>query len=250
MEALYGHMGSSCVFAGGDDHVLISWFPGLTLKYTAFVWYRQSGPTQTIMAAEAAVEAIHVAMTEGDTEVVARMLDEDPRLLSSTRNGDRLFTRAAMEGHVGIVKLLLERGADVNAPDEDGYSALHLAAFYGLEEVVSALLSSGADVYRRNASGDTALMLASQRGQLVVVRLLVRSMGGYRLNGRTAFGCTALWYACFRGHADVVRVLLLAGADHTIANNGGTTPQQLAQGRRHPECTALIQVSASSPCHV
>jgi ankyrin repeat protein len=197
----------------------------------------------TIMAAEAAVEAIHEAMREGNAEAVARMLDEDPRLLSSTAYGDTLLTRAAATSHVGMVQLLLERGADVNASTYGGTPALHRAAYYGHEEVVSTLLSSGADVYRRSVGGDTALMKASWSGHVAVVRLLLRSMGGCGLDWRNRQEFTVLYLACYHGHADIVRALLLAGADHTIAAGYGMTPQQIAQNRGHRECTALIQVS-------
>jgi hypothetical protein len=195
------------------------------------------------MAAEAAVAAIHRATVMSDTEAVARMLDEDPRLLTTMWGGYLLLARAAMRGHVGTVKLLLERGTDVNTTDRDGTTALGYAAFNGREEVVSLLLGSGADVYRRGASGATALLYASQRGHVAVVRLLLRSMGGCGLDERDTDGRTALYMACSNGRADVLRALLLAGADHTIAENDGTTPQQIAQHRGHPECAALIQVS-------
>jgi ankyrin repeat protein len=212
----------------------------------------------TIMAAVEAVEAIHKAVTHGNTEAVARMLDDDPRLLSSTNGGYPLFMRAAVKGRVGIVKLLLERVQDVNPTDITGHSALHSAALYGHEEVVSILLNSGAHVGRRNARGWTALMFASQGGKLAVVRLLLRSMGRCGLDNRSGLGYTALHLACSSGHADVVRALLLAGADHTIAKNNGRTPQQAAQNYGHPECTALIQVSlicsallqVSAPSHL
>jgi ankyrin repeat protein len=195
------------------------------------------------MAAEAAVEAIFGAVREGDTEAIARMLDVDPQLLSSTKGGDTLLIWAAERGHAGIVRLLLEWGTDVNTTSSGGTSALHLAAFYGHEEAVSTLLSSGADVYRRSAAGDTALMHASQNGHVAVVRLLLQSMEGCGLNEREIIGRTALYWACCKGHADIVRVLLLAGADHTIADEDDTTPQQVAQDSGHQECAALIQVS-------
>jgi ankyrin repeat protein len=203
------------------------------------------------MAAEAAVEAIHRAVYEGDIDAVARMLDEDPQLLTTMWENRPLLTWAAFNGHVGLVELLLERGADANSTTSRGTTALHFAALWGHEEVVSLLLSSGADVYRRNTSGWTALMYASRRGHVAVVRLLLRSMEGRGLDERSTDGCTALFWACYNGHghADVVRALLLAGADHTIPENNGWTPQQIAQERHHPECTALIQVSTPIDIH-
>jgi ankyrin repeat protein len=154
-----------------------------------------------------------------------------------------LLALAAEDGHPDIVKLLLERGADVNTSTISGIPALHLAAYFRHEEVVSLLLSSGADVYRRDECGNTALSEASITGRMAVVRLLLRSMGGRGVDGRHIQGFTALYRACFNGHAEVVRALLLAGADHTIADDEGITPQQAAQYNHHPECAALIQVS-------
>jgi hypothetical protein len=94
------------------------------------------------------------------------------------------------------------------------------------------------------------LMHASECGHVAVVRLLLRSMGGRDLLGRgpderDEDGSTALWYACDEGHADVLRALLLAGADHTIADYDDRTPLQLAEEREHHECVALLKVSTS-----
>jgi hypothetical protein len=214
-----------------------------------------TGPTQSIMAApEAGVGVLEIfdleleallailgAMDEGDTEGFASMLDEDPRLLNAMLGALPLPTWAAMEGHVGMVRLLLERGAGVNATTIEGDTALHYAARRGREEVVSLLLSSGADP-SRIAAGWTALLSASHMGHVAVVRLLLRSMGGHGLDERNEDGRTALWCACCDGHADIVQALLLAGVDHTIADNEGTTPQQVAQDNHHPECAALIKV--------
>jgi hypothetical protein len=50
-----------------------------------------------------AVFGIHGAAEHGDAEAVSRMLDEDPQLLLSELYNDTLLTRAAKEGHVGMV---------------------------------------------------------------------------------------------------------------------------------------------------
>jgi ankyrin repeat protein len=193
------------------------------------------GPADWTMAAQAAIVAFHQAMGAHDIETVARMLDEDPRLLSSVWAGESPLTRAIRGEHVSMVRLLLEKGADVNTPDAQGTPALHIAAGRRHEDVVSLLLTSGADVSRANRSGYTPLMNASTWGHVGVVRLLLRYMGGRELDVRCDGGWTALYYACFHGRADVLRVLLLAGADHTIANIYGETARQIAQWNNHPQ---------------
>jgi ankyrin repeat protein len=147
-------------------------------------------------------------------------------------------------GHVGVATLLLERGADVNTPNDRGNTALHLAAGFGHEEVVSILLGSGAGVFRRGAADWTVLMCGSYSGSVAVVRLLLQAMGRRGLDARSESGYTALWYACFGGHVIILRALLLAGADHTIADNDRTTPQRFAQSR----CVPLFKVSTVFSC--
>jgi ankyrin repeat-rich membrane spanning protein len=204
------------------------------------------------MAAEGAIEAIHRAAWQGDVDIVTRMLDEDPRLLSSMWDNHTLLSTAVWHGHDHLVTLLLERGAEVNQADEYGDTALICAGYRGHDDIVSTLLTSGADPTRKGYGEETALIRASRSGHGAVVRLLLRSMGGDLLvrvlDERTDDGRTALWYACRRGYADVVRALLLAGADHTIADNDDTTPLQVAQETQHHECVIMLQVSTSFNC--
>lgn len=195
------------------------------------------------MAAEEARKAIHMAVKEGDVEGVARMLDEDPRLLSSEWLGCTLITQAAIWDHVSLVRLLLERGAEVDRGNTFGNTALHVAAQRGHEEMVSILLTNGALVSRKGYLRKTALMYASEWGHAGVVQLLLRYMGGHGLDETNEHGCTAIWFACLRGDPDIVRTLLLARADHSIADIDGQTPQQIAQARRRHQCVNLIQVS-------
>jgi ankyrin repeat protein len=196
------------------------------------------------MAEEEVIEAIDVAAREGRAQDVARMLDEDPGLLSSEWDGETLLILAAYYDQVSVVTLLLERGADVNAPNDSGDTALHLAAHCGHEEVVSILISSGADVFRTGDAGWTVLIHACSSGSVAVVQLLLRAMGGRGLDETSKSGRAALWWACLHGHVDIVQALLIAGADHTIADHFGRTPLQIAHVTRFFECVALIEVSA------
>jgi ankyrin repeat protein len=197
------------------------------------------------MAAEPVMEAVFRAAREGDVDMVAGMLDEDPGLLSSVWTGDTLLLTAVQHAPVNLARLLLERGAEINQANEYGVTALHYAVFRRHVAMVSTLITRGADPFRKAYQGQTALMCASLGGDMAVVRLLLRSMGGAQLNERTEGGRTAVWHACRGGHADVVRALLLAGADHTIADNTNRTPLQAAEQWENHECVGVIQVSTS-----
>jgi hypothetical protein len=146
---------------------------------------------------------------------------------------------AAVRGHVGVVRLLLERGADVNV--NTPITALHAATIDGFDEVVSILLENGADcLIRENQTGFTALILAALYDYRGIARQLIHHMGGHGIDERTIRGDTALWWASKAGHEDIVRDLLLAGADHTIADLAGQTPRQAAEGNA---CVAMLEVS-------
>jgi serine/threonine-protein phosphatase 6 regulatory ankyrin repeat subunit B len=197
-----------------------------------------------------AAEVVHEFLTAirgGHVEELARLLDADPHLMEARDEveGNTPLVVAADHGHAGVVSLLLERGADVNASDIIGYTALQYTAEQGHEEVVSILLSRGADFSGQSLSGFTALICASFHGHLGVVLQLFQHMAGRGLDERNRSGRTALWGACFNGHVKVARFLLLAGADHTIADNHGMTPRQAAELFGDSACVPLLEVSGT-----
>jgi ankyrin repeat protein len=191
---------------------------------------------------------IFQAAARGDVDEVARLLDAEPHLLEA-RDGRRYdatpLAVAALEGHVGVVRLLLERGAEVHAAGLGGDTALHEAALAGHEKVVKVLLSSGADSSIKTNNGCTALICVSWGGHVGVVKQLLHHMQGRGLNERSNSGSTAVWWTCRYGRVEGLRLLLLAGADHTIGNTSGQTPRQIAEGKGHTECVALLEVSGT-----
>jgi ankyrin repeat protein len=86
-----------------------------------------------------------------------------------------------------------------------------------------------------------SLRVASVHGLTGVVRRLV-DWRGTRLNDTNDRGQTALLLACGGGHVDVVRMLLLAGADPTVADRFGETPEGLAAREGFAGCGKLLQV--------
>jgi serine/threonine-protein phosphatase 6 regulatory ankyrin repeat subunit B len=195
---------------------------------------------------------IFQAAARGDVNEVARLLDAKPQLLEArdvNRYYATLLVVAAREGHVGVVRLLLERGAEVNAAAIFGETALHYAAGGGHEQMVNVLLSSGADSSMKSHHGSTALMWAPcwapWRRHVGVLKQLLKHVHGPLLNDTDEEGRTALWSTCHYGWVEGLRVLLLAGADHTIGNNHGETPRQIAEEEGHTDCVVLLEVSGT-----
>lgn len=197
------------------------------------------------MAAQEAVEAIFRTAKEHDAIELVRLLDADPALLEATTFWDHrtLLYDAAERGDAELVRVLLARGADVNTVTGAGWTPLYTAASCGHIEVVSLLLSGGADLSKRSTTGQwTALMAAAGSGHYSVTRLLLQR--GEGLQERDEEGRTALHWACIFKHTELCRALLLAGADHASANEGGFTPRDIAHMGGNNPCMTVFQVGA------
>jgi len=73
--------------------------------------------------------------------------------------------RAALDGHVAVVRVLLEGGSPVAPRDKDGDTPLHDAARNGHLPVVKALVAAGSPVDTPNYMGQSALELARKAGR-------------------------------------------------------------------------------------
>ena len=102
--------------------------------------------------------------------------------------------------HTSIIKQLIQRGA-TSTPDSKGRSPLAVAAFCGLLEVVEYLLK---DEHGSN-------------------------MGRMLLNEVDEQHCTPLWLAARTGNGKMVKILLEAGADPSIENEEGLTPEAVGE---------------------
>ena len=83
--------------------------------------------------------------------------------------------KAAINGHVRIVKLLLSHKADVNSRNKRGGTPLHGASQEGHLASVVALLQAGADPLLSKHDGNLPIHQAAQNNHTEVVRILIES---------------------------------------------------------------------------
>jgi len=97
---------------------------------------------------------------------------------------------------------------------------------------------------RQNENGRRALNWAAWYDHVDAVRFLLRR--GAALEGRNRTWNTPLHHAAEAGSVGAVRVLLVAGADPTAINVGGSSPADVARRNFHPEAVALIDSAATA----
>jgi ankyrin repeat protein len=194
------------------------------------------------------VEALFALTEAGDTELLARLLDENPEVLEEQHEdtGATPLISGAQHGHVGVVCLCLERGAMVEARDRMSLTALQHAAIGGHTEVALRLLRAGADADTWDTFFLTSpLLQAASRGHAGVMFALLPYLSPSALHRTDMSGHTALWLACSQGHAQAVLLLLQAGAQWLRASTAPRqTPREVAVANGHSLCAAIIDVSS------
>ena len=137
------------------------------------------------------------ALWSGDPAAIAKLFRSNANPNQADAHGRTLLMEVVLEKRADLVKLLLEHGADPKLQDHDGSTALHFAAQAHLPEIVQLLLDNGAPVDAKDHLGNTPLFKA---------------------------------LSTFLGQADgnAIWALVLAGADRTIKNTHGVSPEDLS----------------------
>ncbi|KAK2820137.1 hypothetical protein Q5P01_023096 [Channa striata] len=127
---------------------------------------------------------------------------------------------AARSGCVRQVRRLIARGCRLDCRDNRGWTALHEAATAGSKECAQEILSAagagstrGSRAYVNSLTheGESACYLAAQRGNLVVVKLLLKAHAN--INQLTNDLSCPLYAAVDGGHEQVVDLLVRKGAE-------------------------------------
>ena len=128
-----------------------------------------------------------------------------PLPLPYGHQGKTALLKAAVRGHVDVVKLLLEAGASDIEKVWDHANALYAAAYAGQLEAMRLLIDHGSDVENRLASSP---LLEDRDGKYI--------------------GSTPLIVASFFNQPEAIEMLLEAGADKMALTEQGKSALDVA----------------------
>ena len=118
---------------------------------------------------------------------------------------------AIQSGHNSFLKQLADAGAALDPADADSNTALHYAVHRGNLAVVKVLLKKN-DVNKVNKSGETALFIAVRKNQDALAAALTAAKADVKI--KNAKDQTAMDVACLAGSRDVLDTLAKAGAEY------------------------------------
>ena len=190
------------------------------------------------------ITPLHKASMSGKVKVVQALIEAGANVHAANKVDSSPLHEASKSGKVEVVQALIEAGANVHAADKEGNAPLHFASVHGAVEAVQALVQAGADVHAKDKYGNTPLhkvCLGSAVEVVGVVEVLVGA--GADVNAVNESGFTPLHKASEYGEVEVLDVLLGAGADVNAADKDGNTPLHTlmaADGIDPPERRATI----------
>lgn len=181
-------------------------------------------------------------------EVVAALLRHNADVNKrSTENRTPLELAAGSENApeealVVVVRQLIQAGAPLDSFDDEEESPLMRAAMAGHVQIIRELLAAGADPdWFKASNGETPLYVACSEGHSACVEEL--AIHSSQLNVRKIpTNETALYVACSKGHLEVVKTLIKAGVDTSERQN--TVPRTGEDRPRHSHgCIVALKLN-------
>lgn len=194
---------------------------------------------------------LHCAATNRHQSAVELLLKN--RANPNIYNSDKIFFiinlvplhLASINGSSEVILSLLNAGVDANATSNIGFNAIHYAAKTSLSSVIDPLIIAGADFdlasilsnkiykvshnlifswwYFYNFIYQTPLHIAAECGSTEFAAALISF--GADLDAQDKNGDSPLHLAMANCKYTTAKVLLKNGADPTIRNHGGQTPE-------------------------
>src|SRR5262245_7167567 len=136
---------------------------------------------------------------------------------------------AVMRGSLPELIQAVESGHPVDEKDREGRTPLFYAVMGGELRIATELIRRGANPNTQGRNRETPLHFAARECLVEAAERLLRS--GAPVDARDVNGNTPLWRAVFdsRGRGEMIRLLLSHGADKSLTNEHGVSPEDVAK---------------------
>ena len=182
-------------------------------------------------------EDFFIAIKNDEVKVISSLLVRgfDPNTVDL--NGEPAILNTLRHGSLKSFELIAKQPKiKLNVFNSHGESALMLLCLKGELELVRMLIKRDADI---NHPGWTPLHYAATGGHTAIIQLLLEESA--YIDAESPNGTTPLMMASRYGNEKVVQLLLNEGADHQLKNQLGLTALDFAVQGRRPESIKLLQ---------
>ena len=175
---------------------------------------------------------LSIAASRGLNDIINILLDAGANINAQGLYGYTALHEAICYNHIDTAIILLSRGADPNIANEDGYTLL---LYPGInDKLTKYLIDAGVNVNIKNKSETTPLHIAIQDyTDDTVMKISTLIAAGANINAQNKLGSTPLHWAIEESNPHIVRVLMDHGADFSIPNKAGITPQNMLESEKY-----------------
>lgn len=195
---------------------------------------------------------LHVAVIEGQTDVVAELLQKGANVNAKDSN-DKTPLRQALEvRNLSILKLLIDAGADLRvfvdtgSCDDDPSNLLQMAIKTNDVQITKLFLDATKDINEVDDHGNSPLHFAAIWGNTSILKLLLDA--GADLEAKDFHERTPLFRAYKSENLDIFKVLIEAGANVNASDDDEITPLHLAVNSHNTAIVKLL-IDAGADVH-
>ena len=217
--------------------MLIKYFRKL-IKYVVYIGFIFN----SFSSIAGSFEDFFTAIRNDEVKVISNLFERgfDPNTVNL--QGEPAILNSLKLGSLKSFEFIAQHPkTNLNVRNSHGESALMLVCLKGELELVKMLIKRDADI---NHPGWTSLHYAATGGHTAIIQLLL-DQSAY-IDAESPNGTTPLMMAARYGNEKAVQLLITEGADWKLKNQLGLTALDFAVQGRRPEAIKLLQSLSSA----
>lgn len=185
--------------------------------------------------------AVHVSANRGMLRLTQALVEGGANIDRQDKDGDTpLMAGLASGKNQQVGEYLIKKGCDLSPTNKERQTAMHKAALAGHVDIVRAMVAKGADFTGQDKAGDTPLHDAISKSHTEVA-IVILSSPRVNLQAKNKKGFPPLHYAALKGEPAIAA--LIAQRDPTSISQGkddGFTPIHVAACNDHHEVIKVL----------